>query len=394
MPRSSVSIPASPVPGHPTEFAHTMSSQPLPPIDPRYAITGVHHLTAVSSDIPRAIEWYTRTLGLHVVKRTIDTDDWRSYHVFLSTDPQGTPGTLLSLLQWSDARKGNPGIGGTHHLAFATADRESLLRWKRWLTDRGNPVDGPYDRTYFTSIYTRDPDGLIIEIATVGPGWTIDEAADRIGETVKPPPFETTAAGRDEDAIAAETWPVPILAIDDAMRLSGIHHVTAIGTDQPETESFWTDLLGMRMVKRTINFDDPDSPHLYWGVGDGAPGTIVTFFVWPPTGRRAARLGTGQTHHFALTVPDDALGFWIERLTEAGTRTTPIRDQTYTRGVLFQNRDGHIVELATPSPGMTIDERPDALGTELMLPPRLAGQRERIEISLGLAPNPFHVGHQ
>jgi glyoxalase family protein len=174
--------------------------------------------------------------------------------------------------------------------------------------------------------------------------------------------------------------------IDDAMRLTGLHHVTAIGTDQPEMEAFWSDLLGMRLVKRTINFDDPDSPHLYWGIGDGAPGTIVTFFVHPPTGRRPARLGTGQTHHFALEVPNDALGYWIERLTQAGTRTTPIRDQTYTRGILFQNRDGHIFELATTGPGMTVDEAPDQLGQGLMLPERMAGQRDRIEVSLGLTP--------
>ena len=371
-----------------------MSSQPSPPIDPRHAIAGIHHVTAVTTDIPRALEWYTRTLGLQVVKRTIDTDDWRSYHVFLSTEPTGRPGTLLSLLQWTDARKGVPGIGGTHHVAFATTDREALLRWKRWLTDRGNAVDGPYDRTYFTSIYTTDPDGLIIEIATVGPGWTVDEAANHLGTIVKPPPFRTTAAGRDEATIAAETWPVPVLAIDDAMRLSGLHHVTAIGVDQAGMEAFWSDLLGLRLVKRTINFDDPDIPHLYWGVGAGAPGTIMTFFVWPATGRRTARLGTGQTHHVALTVPDDSLGFWIERLTDAGTRTTPIRDQTYMRGVLFQNRDGHILELATSAPGMTVDERADALGTELMLPPQLAGQRERIEIGLGLSPDPFHGDDQ
>ncbi|HEV2526949.1 MAG TPA: VOC family protein [Thermomicrobiales bacterium] len=367
-----------------------MTSQPLPPLNPRHAITGIHHVTAVATDIPRAIDWYTRTLGLHLVKRTIDTDDWQSYHVFVSTEPTGQPGTLLSLLEWKDSRKGTPGIGGTHHVAFATADRESLLRWKRWLTDHGNPVDGPYDRTYFTSIYTKDPDGLIVEIATVGPGWTVDETADHLGEAVQPPPFQTTAAGRDEQAIAAETWPVPVLAIDDAMRLSRLHHVTAIGTNQAGMEAFWSDLLGMRLVKRTINFDDPDSPHLYWGVEDGAPGTIVTFFVWPTAGRKAARLGTGQTHHFALTVPDDSLGYWIERLTGAGTRTTPIRDQTYTRGVLFQNPDGHILELATSSPGMTVDERADALGRDLMLPPRLAAQRERIEVSLGLSPDPFH----
>jgi glyoxalase family protein len=103
--------------------------------DPRYAIRGLHHSTAVTADAQRAIDFYTRALGLYVVKRTIDIDDWQSYHVFLSTAPDGRPGTLISLLQWRDAKRGNPGIGGTHHVAFATPDRDSLLRWKRWFTD-------------------------------------------------------------------------------------------------------------------------------------------------------------------------------------------------------------------------------------------------------------------
>jgi glyoxalase family protein len=359
-----------------------MSTRSAEPVSPEYAIRGLHHHTAVTADAARAIDFYTSRLGLHVVKRTIDTDDWQSYHVMLSTSPGGEPGTLLSLLQWKDTKRGTPGIGGTHHIAFETPDRDALLRWKRRLTDMGQEVTGPYDRTYFTSIYTTDPDGLILEIATTGPGWTIDEPADALGQQVLPPPFETTAPGRDEEAIRAETWPEPVPEIDEGMRLRGLHHVTAIGTNQPAMEAFWSDLLGMRLVKRTINFDDPDSPHLYWGVGDGAPGTLVTFFVWPETGRKAARLGTGQTHHFSLEVPDDALGYWIERLTDAGMRATPVHDRTYYRSTLFQNDDGHILELATSGPGLAIDEATDHLGEGLMLPDRLEPHRSRIESSL------------
>ncbi len=351
-------------------------------VHPDHAVRGLHHLTVVSTDPGRAVAWYTGILGLRLVVRSVDIDDWRSHGLFFSTGASGAPGSLLTLVDWPDMKRGTPGIGGTHHVAFATADRETLLRWKRWLTDHGQSVDGPYDRTYFTSIYTKDPDGLIVEIATEGPGWTVDEAPEALGTVVKPPPFETTAAGRDEPAIAAETWPAPVTSIDDAMRLRHLHHITAIGTHQPEMERLWVETLGLRLVKRTINFDDPTSPHLYWGVGDAAPGTVVTFFVQDPNTRRPARSGTGVTHHWALEVPDGALEYWVERLTNYGNQVTPIQDRGPFQRVAFRNRDGMIVELATTGPGLPPSTGADAADLPLWLPTQLEAHRERIEANL------------
>ncbi len=365
----------------------SLSTSKLPTtssVDPGYAIRGLHHLTSISTDAGRSIAWYTGILGLRLVARSVDLDDWRSHHLYFSTGPDGAPGSLLTLVDWPGMKRGNPGIGGTHHIAFATADRDTLLRWKRWLVDHGQKVDGPYDRTYFTSIYTADPDGLIIEIATNGPGWTVDEAPDQLGTQLRPPPFETTAAGRDEPAIAAETWPEPVATIDEAMRLEHFHHVTAIGTHQPEMERFWGETLGLRMVKRTLNFDDPETPHLYWGVGDALPGTVVTFFVQQAGARRPARLGTGQTHHWALEVADDALGYWVERLNAHAIQTTPIQDRGPLQRVAFRDRDGMILELATSGPGFPSTAPSDPADVGLWLPDRLEGQRD--EIVAGLAP--------
>ena len=168
----------------------------------------------------------------------------------------------MTFFEIAHAVRGHPGLGGTHHFALAAADHDALLQWKRRLTDLGLKVDGPLDRHYFRSIYFNDPDGTIIEIATLGPGWAIDEPADQLGQAFRAPPAQMLVNNRDEDRIRAETWPEPVPAITAGMALSrGLHHITAIGTDIERTHAFLGDLLGLQRVKMTSNFDDPNSAH-------------------------------------------------------------------------------------------------------------------------------------
>jgi glyoxalase family protein len=139
----------------------------------------------------------------------------------------------------------------------------------------------------------------------------------------------------------------------------------------------------MRRVKRTSNFDDPGSYHWYWGVGDGKPGTLVTYFERKPDREKPARMGAGQTHHFALAVADDDSQLeWRDKLLSAGIQVTPVMDRVYFRSVYLHDPDGHIVELATLGPGFLVDEPAETLGESLQLPPWLASSRERIEKSL------------
>jgi glyoxalase family protein len=162
-----------------------------------------------------------------------------------------------------------------------------------------------------------------------------------------------------------------------------MHHITAIGSDAGQTERFFAGILGMRLVKRTVNFDDPNSPHLYFGVGDGAPGTIVTYFAYPHGTMRPVRLGAGLTHHYALSVSDEeALSEWHDYLNASGVPTTGIKDRAYFRSVSFHDPDGHIVEIATDTPGFTIDETDAELGQKLQLPPWLESRRNEIERNL------------
>ena len=136
-------------------------------------------------------------------------------------------------------------------------------------------------------------------------------------------------------------------------------------------------------MKQTDNFDDPGSAHWYWGVGDGKPGTLVTYFERTPEREKPVRMGAGQTHHFALAVADDESQLaWRDKLMTAGIRVTPVMDRVYFKSIYMHDPDGHIVELATLGPGFFIDEPPESAGESLQLPPWLEGSRERIEQAL------------
>lgn len=347
------------------------------------AVQGLHHITLVSRDAQRTLDFYTGVLGLRLVKQTVNFDDPGAYHLYFGDD-SGSPGSVITFFEWPHAGKGRPGIGGTHHFALQVADYDGPLLWKRRLQDLGLRVDGPLDRHYFTSIYFRDPDGTILEIATAGPGWTVDEEASAIGTTFREPPAQMMVDNRDEARIAAERWPEPVAEITPAMSLRrGMHHITAIGSDIERTHDFYHGVLGLRRVKMTANFDDPGSAHWYWGVGDGAPGTLVTYFERDPARAGTVQMGAGQTHHFALSVPDDATQLeYRERLLRAGYRVSPVMDRVYFHSIYTNDPDGHIVELATAGPGFLVDEEESELGRRLQLPPWLEPHRRQIEGSL------------
>lgn len=343
-------------------------------------ILGLHHITLGSSDAQRTVDFYTRVLGLRFVKKTINFDDPGTYHLYFG-DHTGAPGTAITYFEWPGALRGKPGIGGTHHFALTVESYDGLLMWKRRLNDLGLKVDGPFDRNYFQSIYFHDPDGQIIEIATRGPGWTVDEAPDQIGTTFHAPPEAMTLHNRDAETIKATTWPEPVPTITPEMALThGMHHITAIGSNIERTHEFYHDLLGLRRLKMTSNFDDPNSAHWYWGVGEGQPGTIITYFERDPAKTHRAQMGAGQTHHFAFAVADEAAQHeWRERLIKAGYRVSPIMDRVYFKSIYTNDPDGHIVELATVGPGFAVDEDVEHLGEKLMLPPWQEVNRAQIE---------------
>lgn len=318
------------------------------------SIQGLHHITAICSDATRTEEYYTGTLGLRLLTRSGEAAGEERHLYFAAGD--GRPGSIVSFIERLGGAPGREGVGGTHHFALLVETRDALLKWKRRLIDRRIAVNGPLDRHYFESIYHRDPDGTVIEIATRGAGWARDEAQDRIGTEHRPPPPEMLKGNRDHVRIRAETWQEPVPEITPDMRFRTLHHLTAIGTSIDRVHDFLHGVLGLRRVKRTSNFDMPDSFHWYWSAGHGEPGTVVTYFERP--GQAGVTHGPGQTDHYALTVADDAaLIEWRLRLLAARLPASPIQDRKYFESFFTQDPDGQPIELATRGPGFSVKEQ-------------------------------------
>lgn len=342
---------------------------------------GFHHITMVSANAGRTLAFYREVLGVGLVKRTVNFDDPSSYHLYFG-DATGAPGTILTFFEWGGLPSGFPGVGGVHHLALGVATSDAQLKWKRRLEDAGTPVSGPYNRGWFRSIYFTDPDGQILEIATRGPGYAVDEAADALGQRELPPPPDAEIVGeRNEAAIERLTWPEPVPTITADMALEGIHHISAITTDLERLDEFYGAALGLRLVKKSFNQDHPDIKHWFWASYDGqavAPHSALTFFGWPPRGR-PTKPGVGQTHHIAFRArtADDQLAFRAHLL-ELGVPVSPVMDRTYFTSIYFRDPDGLLLEVATDGPGFAIDEPPGRLGQELRLPAWMDDQRDAI----------------
>ena len=341
---------------------------------------GFHHITMVANDAPRTLAFYGGLLGLGLVKKTVNFDDPSTYHLYFGEDG-GRPGTILTFFEWPHATRGRWGVGGVHHLALGVATAEAQLKWKRRLVDAGVSVTGPIDRGYFSSMYFADPDGQVLEIATAGPGYAIDEARDALGRELMIPPSTRLPNDRDEAAIFGE--PVPEVTPD--MRLQGMHHISAITDDLERAADFYEEALGLSLIKKTYNQDDGTTKHYFWAAYDGesvAPHSSITLFGWEDS-KHMSQAGAGQTHHVAFRAQDrDEQGGWREHLLSIGLSVTPVADRSYFESIYFRAPDGLLVEIATDGPGFSVDEAPDELGTSLKLPGWLEPRRSEIEQSL------------
>ncbi len=146
----------------------------------RLRLAGIHHITLLCKDVERSVAFYRNLLGLRVVKQTLNADDRAARHLFFG-DEEGRPGTLITCLEYPQLDEGNVGVGSTHHFALSVESEEELEGWRAYLASRGVACSEILDRTYFKSLYLRDPDGHVVELATEGPGLTADEPLEDLG---------------------------------------------------------------------------------------------------------------------------------------------------------------------------------------------------------------------
>lgn len=311
--------------------------------------TGFHHITVVTADARRASAFYRDLLGMRLLSEGTDAEDPSRYEAVLG-DASGAPGTLVRVVEAPDIDRGRYGSGGVHHFALGTSTRETLLKWKRRLMDAGVPVSGPLPRGYFTSLYFTDPDGQVVEIATAGPGYAIDESIEALGQGVMSQPASQLRGTRDDAAIAAETHPEPVPTITPDMALTGLHHISGITDDIERANDFYEQALGLRLVKKTVNQDDPDTRHWLWANYDGTrvlERSGWTLFGWTPR-QPKARPGIGQSDVVAFRAADEtALLSWRDHLRSLDLDVSAATDHGNHHAIRFTAPDGQPLAIAT-----------------------------------------------
>lgn len=311
-------------------------------------IQGLHHITAVSSDPQRTVDFYHHLLGQRLVKRTVNFDDPRTYHFYFG-DEIGTPGTIMTFFPWPQMKRGTVGNGETAATAY-TISPNSVAYWQARLAAQGVVVGETQTRFGEAVLPFKDADGMALELV----------ASDA------PATLRYWAAG-----------PIP-----REQTLRGFHGVT-LWQDQVEpTAALLTDGLAYTFVGQE------GSRYRYQGAADDI-GLYVDILHRP--GQPRGRFGGGSIHHIAFCTVDDAEQLEYQAaLREMGQSVTPVQDRQYFHSIYFRSPGGVLFEIATDAPGFLYDEPLEELGTHLKLPPWLEPRRREIEGVL----RPFELGRK
>ena len=293
------------------------------------ALLGIHHVTAMAGDPRRNLNFYTKVLGLRLVKTTVNFDDPGTYHLYYG-DEVGHPGTIMTFFPWPGAMRGRRGTGQVITTSFAVP-HQSLGHWHERLRRAGVTVERS---TAFGEeiLGFEDPDGLSVELVGVS------------------------------EAVNAEH------------AILGFAHVTLSEQGYETTAHLLTDVMGFRQAGESDN-------RFRFALCLSGLTARVELRCMPdaPTGR----VSVGTVHHVAFRVAGEAEQLaWRERLAEAGLNVTPVLDRQYFKSIYFREPGGVLFEIATDPPGFLIDESRERLGTDLKLPPWLEPQRARIEKAL------------
>ena len=300
---------------------------------------GIHHVTAFAGPVSRNRDFYTRTLGLRLVKTTVNFDDPGTYHLYYG-DETGMPGTILTFFPIEQAALGRLGVGETSETAFRVP-KAALGYWTDRFAEHGIAYE-PVAKVLGESVLRfKDHDGTNLALVGV------------------------------EDDTNGFVWTNGGVAAEHAIR--GFHGITLLVKDTEPTAAVLTGVFGFNETARegtAVRFE-----------GSTAIGNTVTLrgvgdFL-------KGRQGAGSVHHVAFRAADDAAqAAMAARLEALGLHVTEQRDRCYFRSIYFREPGGVLFEIATDAPGFAIDEPVDTLGQALKLPLFLERHRERIEQAL------------
>jgi glyoxalase family protein len=297
-------------------------------------LDGIHHITAITADAQRNVDFYVGVLGLRLVKKSVNQDDPTVYHLFYG-DEDAHPGLDLTFFEYPGAARGRAGDGMIHRVVWRVGAPAAIDFWDERRADAGSGTERNGDNLLFA-----DPEGL------------------------------------DHELLVANVSDAPLIAehpeVPAEHALQGFHAVRAYAS-QPESS---------RHLLETLGFTTADGR---WEARGEHRGSLY-FYDEPPAGHGVP--GAGTVHHVAWTSDDEDHEAWRERVQEGGGRPTPVIDRHYFRSIYFREPSGVLFEIATRSPGFGVDEPLEHLGEKLSIPPFLESRRAEIEATVRPLENP------
>ena len=297
-------------------------------------LDGIHHVTCITGDAPRNVDFYTRVLGLRLVKKTVNQDDPTVYHLFYA-DEAGTPGSDITFFEYPGVRRGRAGAGMVHTVQWRVGSADALDFWERRLDPETGATRGNGGVTF------EDPEGLRHQLVV---------------------------SAVDDAPLLAEHPDVPA-----EHALQGFDAVRAFAEPDPSRG----------LLEETLAFEP--TGNAAWEARGPTRGGVYAYDQ-PPAERGLG--GAGTVHHVAWATQIDEQEAWHERVSAAGMHPSPIIDRFWFRSIYFREPSGVLLELATLGPGFSVDEEAEHLGESLILPPAFEHLRSQVEPALTPIPDP------
>lgn len=305
-------------------------------------ILGIHHITAIAGDAKRNLDFYTRVLGLRLVKKTVNFDDPYTYHFYYG-DQTGTPGTILTFFPWANIMTGRRGTRQVTEIGYSVPEG-SLAFWLERLEKNNVLYNKPAEKFGEEYVTFLDPDGLKFEL-------TVSQKAD-----------------------TRTPWTTPEVSPDNATR--GFHHITITTSAIQPTADVLTGILDYHLASQHVN--------RFRFINEAAEFASMVDIVEVP-GEKPGHIAGGSVHHVAFRVKDDqVLMYYRQKVLEQGLHITEKIDRNYFYSLYFREPGGVLFEIASDNPGFAVDEEVNSLGQALKLPAQFEKRRAEIEQHLPL----------